>query len=207
MGKTKYIQNRKTGRFDGSIGSGKSDIPTLTPNGAPQPDHVSTHTDSSVANAWTSWNKKQSEPKISEVTIAAPDEIKNRLKAIDNFGLNASNIMMDLREKKVYASSSLTIEGRENAERYEAAHTKVHAAVIQARAEIRAAAAAFRGDTTFEAGATPVLDADLLSWEAAELADTIEDADITDPETKGRYLRANRHIIEARRIIETALQN
>ncbi len=217
MAKTKYIQNPKTGKLGGSIGVGKSEVPH-TKTATPHPPKSDTPAEkSNISAAWETWATIQATTKNDEKTTSqpnktrlttypTPNEIKNRLKAIDKLGLTASNVMMELREKR--SETLFSRPGLNKAAALDQEHSKVHAAVLQARAELRAASAELKGETTFDAGATPVLDADLLSYEASELAEKIETATDTEEntaETKSRQIRANQHILKAQQIIETAL--
>lgn len=166
-----------------------------------------TSTDNNFTAAEQAWFKT----KPAEEGNTFPDETIHRLQKIDNLGLQAANKLMFLREQEVEAKSSFSLEGQQKAEVLSKKSYEIHAAILRAREEIKHAKAFIEGDYISPAlpGATSVIDADNLSYEAEELASMIEEKTENDltPEEKYRLAQANAHILNARKTIKQALEN
>lgn len=211
MGKPKYIQD-KNGKFAGSIGPGRDDVPAsgallapLAPASAQDPAF------DAIDTAWQAYSSQHIEPALVEEDLDTEDLVRP-LQRIDDLGLDAANKMMALREAYVRARTGFSLEGQSHADALRERSLRIRIAVLEAREELRQARAHVEGDymsSSLAGGATEVIDADCLSVEAQDLSELILDKEVGSTENLSpeRMAAVNRHIRAARKLMKDALKN
>lgn len=211
MAKPKYIQG-KNGKFAGSVGPGRDDLPAsgalLAP---PVPPIDDAAPNPGVDRAWESYASQHAEPALDDDDLET-DDLVRPLQRIDDLGLDAANKMMALREAYVRARTGFSFEGQSQADALRERTLRIRIAVLEAREELRQARAHVEGEylsSSLAGGATEVIDADCLSVEAQDLSELILDQELNGAAAPSpqRLAAANRHIRAARKLMKDALKN
>lgn len=231
MAKSIPIINKKTKKFEGSVGVGRHAIQAVPVAPAAFPPITPPASAHSVTDAWNLY--RLSAPSAAPAPTALADvnsaDLWDRLVRLDRLGTTVADKLMDIRERECHARGSFSLEARNKAQALRNSQQAVHIAVIQAREELRHAQAHVDGSyDSFAPVSSSVLEADALSAQAATLADLIADqdhealeakesgsgvfasqadADAAAQEFQGRRIRAGRHILAARRVLDEALNN
>lgn len=195
---TRYIQDPKTGKLVGSIGAGATNAPVV-PRRAPAPRPFVNPLDNIDADV---------EVLPAPIPVAGdPADLREDLRSMDQLGLAAADAAMDLRA----AETALRSEDRDRIQALAATRRELHAAVQQARDEIRAARRFLEGqDAAIPAEASTVIAADAMAWEAMDAADLIDqaamDSFLADPAQRRRYRKAEEHIAAAQEQLRQAIE-
>jgi hypothetical protein len=197
LARTQPTQDVKTGKFTGSIGAGRDQVPTAA-TGLPVTVHTAPAGADTIIDTYSAYQARQA--------TQAPLEAATALTGIEANSLDIAERLLDLGDAETHARSALTEAGNFEAEQIADQSRRLFADVVRARQELRNARAALQGDyISPPAGSALAVEAELLSLEANTTARLLAaQAHSDDPEAIARMSDAQRHIAKAHGLLAPA---